>query len=207
MEAQRSMEHYEAIRTQAAHRYLHNEMTGDERDTFEVHCAQCAACAGAVSSGVLPLAEARSESRPSVPLWSVVSLAAAASLALVVGYQTFITIPGLRGRLETPQALAPVALVPVSGGEGPEVALPARGAPLALALDVKVDAGPLQLVYDLRTDAGVVLLSGQAPIPPPGTPLLLLLPGSSLTAGVYVVVVRSGDSPAREVGTYRFVAR
>ena len=126
---------------------------------------------------------------------------------MVVGYQNFITIPALRGRLETPHAFVPAALAPVSRGEGPEVALPARGESLALALDINVDPGPGQLVYDLRTDAGVVLLSGQAPVPPLGTPLLLLLPGSSLTAGQYVVVVRSDASPAREVGVYRFVAR
>lgn len=212
------MEHHEAVRTMAVERYLLDEMADDAREVFEAHFFECGVCAEAVRTGSA-LADATRAglvpaAAPAVPAarprWSPfpgVAMAAAAALALVVGYQTFVTIPGLQTRLEAPRALAPVALAPTSRGDGPVIAVPDRDASIALALDINVDPGDTQLVYDLRSDAGVVLLTGQAPVPLPGTPLLLLLPGSSLTDGQFVIIVRSGASPAREVGTYRFTAK
>lgn len=204
------MEHHEAARTMAAERYLLEEMTEAEREAFEAHFFECGSCADAVRAGAV-LADATraglAAPRPARrSLFPLVSLAAAAALALVVGYQTLVTIPGLRARLAAPQAVAPVALAPASRGEGPVIQLAGDAAAVALALDINLGPGTGQLVYDLRTEAGVVLFSGQAPVPPPGTPLLLLLPRSALHAGQYVIVVRSGADPAREVGTYRFVA-
>jgi hypothetical protein len=208
------MDHHDAVRTLAAERYLLEEMSEAEREEFEAHYFECPTCAesvrtgaaladaaraGRVAAGAAPLARTRGS------MATVLPLAAAAALALVAGYQAFVTIPGLRRAIDTPQALAPIAVPPVSRGEGVVVAR-TDGA-VVLALDINVDALSPQLVYDLRTDGGDVVLSGQSPVPPQGTPLLLLLPGKSLTSGQYAIVVRDSASPAREVGTYRFIVR
>jgi hypothetical protein len=208
------MDHHDAVRTLAAERYLLEEMSESEREEFEAHYFECPTCAESVRAGAA-LADAARAGRVSAgapPLvrtrgsfTTIVSLAAAAALALVAGYQAFVTIPGLRRAIDAPQALAPIAVPPVSRGDGVVVAR-TDGA-VVLALDINVDALSSQLVYDLRTDGGDVVLSGQSPVPPQGTPLLLLLPGKSLTSGQYAIVVRDSASPAREVGTYRFIVR
>lgn len=208
------MDHHDAVRTLAAERYLLDEMSESEREEFEAHYFECPTCAESVRAGAALADAARAGRIPAgaAPLVgrrgslrTIVPLAAAATLALVAGYQAFVTIPALRRAIDTPQALAPIAVPPISRGDGVVVAR-TDGA-VVLALDINVDALSSQLVYDLRTDGGDVVLSGQSPVPPQGTPLLLLLPGKSLTSGQYAIVVRDSASPAREVGTYRFIVR
>jgi len=215
------MEHEDAVRTLAPERYLLGEMDEPERDAFEAHYFACAICAESVRTGTI-LADAAQSGHVSPGVTQLVPatarpaprrsrawmpLAAAAALALVTGYQTFVTIPGLRRALDAPQALAPIALAPASRGEGAVVTRDRTMGSIALALDINADAAASRLVYDLRTDDGGVVLSGQAPVPPQGTPLLLLIPGTSLTSGQYVIVVREADAPGREIGTYRFIVR
>lgn len=210
------MEHHEAVRTMAAERYLLDEMTGSERDAFEAHYFECATCADVVRTGAAladgvrdgAAAAPAAVPAPSRRLMWFAPLGAAAALALVASYQAFVTIPGLRSQLAAPQALLPVAVAPASRGEGTVIPVSRTGGALVLALDVNMDPPPTeQLVYDLRTDAGVAVLSGYAPVPPQGTPLLLLLPGNSLNAGQYAIVVRDSADPNREGGTYRFIVR
>lgn len=213
------MEHHDAVRTLAAERYLLEEMSDPEREEFEAHYFECPTCAESVRTGAALADAARAGHVPagrapvegtSRPGWSFAAfapLAAAAALALVAGYQTFVTVPGLRRQLDAPQALAPIAVPPVSRGEGVVIPLDRTGGAVALALDINTGALSTQLVYDLRTDSGDVVLSGLAPVPPQGTPLLLLFPGKSLTSGQYAIVVRDSASPAQEVGTYRFIVR
>ncbi len=218
---EQTMEHQDAIRTLAAERYLLDEMNEQERETFESHYFECAECAELVRAGAA-LADAARDGRvpPGVVAFPAgttaargsglrtwAPLAAAAALALVAGYQTFVTIPSLRQAVATPHALAPVALAPASRGEGAAVTRDAAGGPVVLALDINTSLSSPQLVYDLRTDGDEVLLSGQAPVPSQGTPLLLLIPATSLTSGQYVIVVRERDVPDHEVGTYRFTVR
>lgn len=219
MNVQESMQHEEAVSTFAAERYLLDEMAEQERDAFESHYFECAICAGSVRAGAALADAARAghvspgvtalqapATRPARPLpW--LPLAAAAALALVAGYQAFVTIPALREAADVPRALAPVALAPASRGAGALVTPDAAGGPVVFALDVNAAVASPHLVYDLRTDSDEVLLTGQAPVPPQGTPLLLLIPGTSLTSGQYAIVVREVDSPASEVGTYRFTVR
>jgi hypothetical protein len=210
------MDHQDAVRTLAAERYLLDELSDAEREVFEAHYFECATCAESVRAGAVLADAARSGRIPAAaPVstrggWSfaaVVPMAAAAALALVVGYQSLVTIPGLRQAIDAPRALTPIALAPMSRGEGAEVSRGEATDPVALALDINADTQSSQLVYDLRTDSGDVVLSGVAPVPSQGTPLLLLIPGTSLTTGQYEVVVRDGASPAREMGTYRFIVR
>jgi hypothetical protein len=216
------MDHQHAVQTLAAERYLLEEMAEAERDEFEAHYFECAVCAesvrsgavladaaraGRISAGTASAAGAAAVPSPRRSFAAFAPLAAAATLALVAGYQTFVTVPGLRRQLEAPQALAPIAVPPVSRGEGIVVSRHQTDGPVVLALDINSGALSTQLVYDLRTDGGDVVLSGQAPVPPQGTPLLLLLPGKSLTSGQYAIVVRDSASPAQEVGTYRFIVR
>src|SRR5689334_5985411 len=110
------MQHEEAVETLASERYLLGEMNDAERDSFEEHFFSCAVCAEDVRAGAtlrdgvrVGLARVaptrRAAWRPAVAIpW-----AAAATLALVVGYQSMEKSPS--GSLSTaPLPLAPATL-------------------------------------------------------------------------------------------------
>jgi hypothetical protein len=138
--------------------------------------------------------------------WSpsvVLPWAAAATLALAVGYQGLWTIPALRRQVVGPHALSPVPLRPASRGADVSVARLSDG-PLVLALELSGIAPGTRLTYDLRTAGGQVAASGAALAPPPGVPLLLLIPRSSLVgAGSHVLSIRAAEGGPAALD-YRF---
>lgn len=216
------MTHDDATRTLAVERYLLEEMSELERHEFEEHYFECELCAADLRAGAAmadaartvpeaPIAAAPSGDVVSMPgsrpRWSAAAwapLAAAALLAIVSGYQTFVTVPALRARL-VPQLVAPVILTPATRGDAPVVPL-AGPSPLVLSLDVNLTPSSGELVYDVRRDTGERVATGRIRAPLPGTPLLLLLAEPPAT-GTYVVTLReAGGADARE-SSYRFTVR
>ncbi len=209
------MEHHEAVRTLAAERYLLREMADEERDAFEAHFFDCPACAESVRMGeVVGAAAEAGAARATAPAPATVRrfsplavfapLAAAAVLAIVAGYQALVVIPALQGT----RAFVPIALAPTSRGEGTVVPVDRTAEDIALSLDINIAPPiPRQLVYDLRTDAGDVVLTDATSVPPLVNALVVVVPRNSLTVGQYVIVVRDGSDPNREVGTYRIRVR
>jgi anti-sigma factor RsiW len=222
------MNHQQAVQTLASERYLLDEMAELERHAFEEHFFGCAECAADLRAGAVmregvkagfiePPARAADrtstvvafpERRRATPLTVMLPWAAAATLAVVAGYQALFVLPGLRDAIE-PQALAPVTLRPASRGAEPIVAVTGK-APVTLAIDVtapstlnNVAQGGSELTYDLRNAAGATVATGRAPAPAAGTPLLLLVPGSALAApGRYVLTFSAAGQAFDE---YRFV--
>ena len=213
------MTHAQAVKTSAAERYLLDEMPELERYAFEEHYFSCLECAedvrtaglmrdgvkaGLIDQTARPAASPAVEAsatrawRPSVVLpWAV-----AASLAIAVGYQTLrAPQPGFEA-----QALSPITLRPASRGAEPIVPLTGASA-VTLAVEVN-GVEPGELVFELRSSGNAAISSGRVQAPPPGAPLMLLIPVWTLTAGEhYILTVRhaSSGSPA---GEYRFeVAR
>jgi anti-sigma factor RsiW len=216
------MTHDDAITTLAAERYLLDEMSEIERHEFEEHYFDCDVCAADLRTAArmsdraraalpMPADDADSARRPKVvqipPRWSAAALApfaAAAMLALVAGYQTFVAVPALRSRL-APQFVTPVILTPTTRGEAPVVPL-SESSPLVLSLDVNLTPSSGQLVYDVRQDAGEVVATGRRPAPLPGTPLILIL-ADAPTPGLYVVTLREAEGAGARESTYRFTIR
>jgi anti-sigma factor RsiW len=217
------MDHAQAVGTHAVERYLLDEMAEVERHAFEEHYFSCPACAEDVrmaglmregaragfagtqaagadrASTVVPFRPARSWSAQTWLPW-----AAAAVLALAVGYQSFLVIPALRETVVGPQALSPLTLRPASRGAAPTIARPDAG-PITFAVELAGVAAGDRLTYDLLTAGGQVAASGAAPAPSPGTPLLLLIPRSAFrSTGSYTLSVRAADSGAA-AGEYRFI--
>jgi hypothetical protein len=106
------MNHSEAIESNAAAAYLLGDLTDAERDAFEYHYIDCSVCSAAVRSGVeappervVPepvVIEAADRFRRVNPFTWIPASAAAAALAVVVGYQTMV-IPTITkvARMET----------------------------------------------------------------------------------------------------------
>jgi hypothetical protein len=220
------MTHGQAVSTHATERYLLDEMSEIERHQFEEHFFDCPECAddvkdavrmrSGVKAGLAGAAERASPAIPSrkaqvVPLvarrsWTpsiVMPWAAAAMLALAASYQTLVVVPALRTQAGAPQVVEPVTLRSASRGAEPSLRLPSAG-PIAFALDLTGITAGQPLTYDLRTDAGQVVASGTATAPTPGTPLLLLVPGSAFAGpGQYALSMRAASSNEPAID-YRF---
>ena len=212
------MTHEQAVATLASERYLLEEMSGPERETFEDHYFSCTACAEDVRTGgllrdatkagllgdrddvrevsggtagnrVVQFRPRRWYQSTALP-WAV-----AATLAVVAGYQSLVMVPSLRP-LNEPRALAPVTLRPASRGQERRIQLGPDAAAVTLAVDASSAGTSGELAYDLRTAAGSLVLSGKAGAPSSGAPLLLLVPARAVRApGRYVLTVAGNDYP------------
>jgi hypothetical protein len=212
------MTHAQAVATHAAERYLLEEMPELERYTFEAHFFDCDECAESVRSGALlregvaaglmPAASAAPAAPAASPVTSEwragLPWAIAALLALTVGYQSLWVVPGLREQGVGMQALAPVTLRSATRGAETIIVRPTSGV-ITFALDLTGIPADTRLAYDLRTADGSSVASGTAVAPSPGTPLLLLVPGSAVrAAGSYVLTVGASDGAASAPADYRF---
>jgi hypothetical protein len=212
------MTHEQAVETLAAERYLLDEMSEVERDSFEEHFFACEECGETMRLGsrlrtdadaifkpargaarVLPgpgERDRRARWRPAPAV--MIPWAAAAVLALTVTYQARTAVPG-------DGAYSPVPLRPASRSAPPVVALPPTG-PLALALDVNAGAPGDPLHYRLARENGTELTSGTTTVPSSGVPLIVVVPPDRLEGGgtfVVTLTTRDGSAPAAE---YRFSA-
>src|SRR5262245_41339742 len=161
------MTHQQALDGLASERYLLNEMTEDERFEFEAHYFDCAECAEDVRRGEIIREEAKhagfrtgagvETGRSGVVLTSpkwwrrpmlAVPWAAAATLALVTGYQSFVTVPGLRETV-APQAIAPVMLRGATRGAAPTVTIALNQRFVALSADLTTTPESSALTYDI----------------------------------------------------------
>lgn len=207
------MTHAEATKTFASERYLLGEMSASERDAFEAHFFSCNECAddmriasrlrdGAKAGlGIHAPAVQRAAWRlPAFAPWAL-----AAALAGIAAYQSILVVPELR-RQNGPQALEPVALRPATRGADLTITVrPDRA--VALAVDVNATDAVRELSYAVRDTQGATVAIGRAPMPPAGTPLLLMIPGGTFqSSGPHTL--RLGDAASgSELGEYRFVIR
>jgi hypothetical protein len=212
------MTHEEAVSTLASERYLLEEMSEPERETFEEHYFSCVECADDVRAGgvmrdgvraglmneqavhtVHDMAASAAWRRknaaprrwyhsPAIP-W-----AAAAAFAVVAGYQSLVPAPGRS--IGQPMALAPVTLRPASRGQEPRITIARDTAVVTLAIDASSTAAGTELSYAIRKAAGAVVASGTLQAPQPGVPILLLVPSSQIPApGRYVLTVGESEYP------------
>lgn len=215
-----AMEHTEAVDTLACERYLLGEMTETERDAFEAHFFSCDECAEDIraaatmreavrqglgssrtadqESALVPFArKSRAPWRPSVVLpWAV-----AATLAVMVGFQARtgrVTV----GSDSSLVALNPTTLRPATRGQEPVVPF---GPAIALAIDVGALGDATSFRYTLETADGVQVAAGEAPAPPLGAPLLVLLPSNSVKPSQrYVLKLQDPRNVTLTEEDYRF---
>ncbi len=216
-----AMDHRQAVETLALERYLLGEMADQERDAFEEHFFSCVECAeDARSAGTLRdavasgLAGAAKQPQPSARVVHmpaprrrlasiVVPWAAAASLALVAGYQAFVVQPGLR-RLSAPIVLSPVTLRPASRGEEP-VVFASAGAMLTLAVDLGGGVIDGDIDYEIHQADDGTVAADHVSAPKDGAPLLLLVPASLFHQGRhYVLLVKNSGKAGLTPADYRF---
>lgn len=218
------MTHQEAVDTLATERYLLDEMSDENRQTFEEHYFECDTCASdlrvatamlqgakagfagvSTADNVVPMTPRHSGTRKTVWYRSVaLPWAAAAALAVVAGYESLWVVPSLR-QAAAPVALVPVTLRPQSRGAEAVVTVDRQGGPVILAIEVNDAPQGGQVTYDLSSTDGRQVVSGRAAAPAPGSPLLLLIPSSTLVGSMhYILSVHDAGPPTRSLGEYRF---
>jgi anti-sigma factor RsiW len=213
------MDHRQAVETLALERYLLGEMADLERDAFEEHffsCAECAEDARAVGTMRDAVANGMAGSARQAPsrvlqmpsprrrlVSVVVPWAAAASLALVAGYQGLV-LRQAQKQLAAPIVLSPVTLRPASRGQEP-VVFATAGAVLTLAVDLGGGVMNGDIEYEIRHAEGATIASDRVPAPKDGTPLLLLVPSSLFQTGQhYVLLVKNSGNASLTPADYRF---
>lgn len=200
--------------TLATERYLLGEMTDTERDSFEEHFFSCAECAEDVIAGDKMRegvraglgwagAPATGRKRPAWKPAVVIPWAAAASLMVVAGYESY-QVTSIRRELASPMALTPLTLrAPTRGQELSVLATP--GGVVTMAVDLGSNRFDDGLKYEIRSESGEVVGAGDAPAPAPGAPLLLVIRSSTFRAsGRYVLVLRTARAGGTESSEYRF---
>src|SRR5688572_19190231 len=115
------MNHSEAIESAAAAAYVMGNLSGAERDAFEIHSIDCPLCAEEVWAGTRMLAAGREvvkREKPNIipfPLRWFPAKAVAAMLAVVVGIQSYVILrPPMLAQLAT---MGPVLTGTMRAGE------------------------------------------------------------------------------------------
>ena len=216
------MTHQQALDGLASERYLLDEMTEVERFEFEAHYFDCAECAEDVRLGDVIRQEARRAGavmaanpqvgRPAVVLTSAkwwrrpmmaAPWAAAATLALVVGYQSLVTVPGLRDAGGA-QSIEPVMLRGATRGAGTTVTIAPGQRFVALSADLMTPPQSSSLTYEILDANRSAVASGRSSMPASGAPLMLLVPADELQhAGRHTLTLRDSDQNT-VIGEYEF---
>jgi hypothetical protein len=164
-----TMDHNEALRSEACEKYLLGQLTLNERDAYEEHYFSCAECAAQLRSAALFLGAARElfaaspaprtavaaePSRIFAWLRPAFALPAFALLLLVIGYQNLVTIPQYR-QASTARVLSMHSLIlaDTRGEEGLHFTV-ASGEPFGLYLDLPADAAHSRYLVRLEDPSG-----------------------------------------------------
>jgi len=208
------MDHKEAIRLQAAEKYVLSELSGTLRDEFEEHFFECAECAldmkaaasfvdttrDVLRQGVGNVAQEQEETgwiweRYFGWLKPVVAVPALAVLLLALAYQNFVTVPRLKsaGSVTKPQLLNSFSLVAgnVRGGEATKVQV-REGESFALDFDFLPTKLFDHYICQLQDEAGSSGLQLEIPADKASQEVHLLVTSGLVHSGRYSVVV-SGD--------------
>jgi hypothetical protein len=215
------MNHQLAEQTQAVDKYLLNELNEAERLEFEEHYFDCQICAEQLQHNAIVvdnlkqvlLENQRDVSRQRMSAaakpgrswldWlrpaTLVPAFAALALALIVGYQNFVYIPGLT----RPQALETVPIPSAARDSGTVAAIDRRLPMFNLSFDVdSPQAYPAYTCDFQREGKGSILKVDSGPRNVASFTLELLLPSKRFPPGRYVMILRPASQ--RETVISRF---
>ncbi|HLY98545.1 MAG TPA: hypothetical protein VKT33_05715 [Candidatus Angelobacter sp.] len=216
-----TMNHEEAVRTQAAERYLLGEMNEAERDAWEAHFFSCAVCAEELKAGAgfvnavqdffgsAPMARVPEHS--SAPAWlnwrGLLQPAPAFACALLLLgsftiYQNTVTM----ARLRQPQVVAATFLTQSRSGESKTIAVPRDG---RFELRIELPPGGNYSAWEgqIVSEAGRVAANIPISAQQAHDQIGISLYAGTLQPGNYLLVVRgtTGEQgPKSEIARYPF---
>jgi len=223
------MDHSEAIRLQAAERYLLGELSGDDRERFEEHFMSCSECAGDLRAGAAFVESAREvlsteapeRTRPETSRdpsrgWlaalfrPAIVVPAFAILLAAIGYLAGVTIPRLEAslsRANLPRALASFSLISDnSRGGAATVFTVQRDEPFSLYVDVPPQPSFSEYTLAVENQSGNIRFALPLSAAEVKSTVQVLIPASRLEPGQYALVVRgtSGGGGVRDTQVARY---
>lgn len=217
------MDHNEAVRLQAAEKYLLGELPKEQHAAYEEHYFDCHACAEELKATVAFMESARQVVRKGIPqttedknLAPAVSLVEAwfnrllrpafavpvfAALLLFIGYQNGVTIPGLRqssSRMATAQVVNSFSLMSLgSRGEGSAFLQIKVGPQENFGLDVDMPGNSASgYLCQIQDESGKVRFTLPVSAEAAKRSVHVNVPGGALEPGKYNFVIFAGQAPA-----------
>ena len=212
------MNHSEAVRLNAAEKYLLGELSAELRDQYENHFFDCKECAQDIRAGAALVdnsrdvwgAETDSETvaKPERvrggKWWDAVlrptfAIPALAALLLVASYQNAVTIPRLKSEVSqvaTPQTLPSFSLIALAsrGGDRLTISVPANK-PFSLFVDIPPKGHFNSYLCEFLNDSGAKEFSVTVSPEEAKQTVQLLVPPGQLSPGSHVLVVYGLGSP------------
>ena len=208
----KTMDHQQAIKMHAAERYLLEELSEEERESFEDHYFSCIECADEVKAAYTfadnakavmadwPAPVLRAE-RETFNFWQwlrpVLVPAMAVLLLGVTVYQSALVIPRLERQLETatsPRALPSVVARAATRGEPAVVELSSNDQFVQVILDINTTQPVSSYSSQVYDESGNLRFTIASAVPSGGGSLNLLLPASELKPGRYTIKVGPSGS-------------
>lgn len=218
------MDHSEAIKSQAAEKYLLGELTIALRDEFEEHFFSCTECADNVRSGAALIDNARqvlrqeADERSRLPLrvgrwpsWLQPAWGFAAAAVLlfgIVAYQNLVTIPKMRSGAAQPQMLATFSFVTAgSRGAGATTIKVAKDHPFGIYVDIPPQGSFAYYSVNVQTESGGHAIRVQVSPEQARDTVQILIPSRTLKEGNGTLIVeghKAEGEPATEIARYPF---
>jgi hypothetical protein len=209
------MDHSEALRLQAAEKYVLGELSLKLREEYEEHYFECEECAGDVRAAAAFGDSARElfrkkssqrEDRVQIGSWfgwlrPVIAGPALAALLLVVCYQSFVTIPKLQRGVAVPTTVHKADFVSLIGAnsrsEGSKSFQIHGDRPAILEVDVPASGEFASYLCQLRDASGRTISEDHVAAADAKSTVHLILPKGALKPGEYsLAILGQGSSLA-----------
>jgi hypothetical protein len=213
------MDHSEALRLQAAEKYVLGELTPALRDKYEEHYFDCQECAADIKAAVAfadaSRAHFRSEPRevpqgtePAGQGWfawlrPAVLVPALAVLAAALAYQNFVTIPAIKRTTASPTVGSAgfISLIGAnSRGEATKSFAIQQNQPLILEVDIPPSQEFSSYVCQIQDAAGHAIFQSQVSAADAKHSVLLVVPGRTLQQQPYILRILGHMSAGSESG-------
>jgi len=212
------MNHSEAVRLNAAEKYLLGELSAELRDQYEDHFFDCKECAQDIRAGAAFVDNARdvwggetaseTVAKPARARggrwWDAVlrpafAVPALAALLLVAGYQNAVTIPRLKSEVSqvaTPQTLPSFSLIALAsrGGDRLTITVPADK-PFSLFVDIPPKGQFSSYLCEFLNESGAKEFSVTVSPEEAKQTVQLLVPPGRLSPGSHILAVYGLGSP------------
>jgi hypothetical protein len=205
------MEHAEAIETMAAERYVLGEMTPEDRDAFEEHFFDCAACATEVRDGEKIRAAIRTQKAAEPRPWRRSTrewLTAAAIVGVLAGVPAVQNV-GLRvqlARARMPHIGESVAFLTAGSRGGDALVVQAGDRPFTIDFDIPPQPNAERYAVQVVDAAGRVRAKDVVTAAAARDTQHLLFPGGSLQPGRYSLEVHA-EPPGAPATAWSFTVR
>jgi len=218
------MDHSEALRLQAAEKYVLGELPTAVRDEYEEHYFDCQECAADLRAAVAFVGASRAvfrsdrgvfqEKEATARTWLVwlrpaLTVPAMAVLAVALAYQGFVTIPHLQRAAATASGSASfISLIGAnSRGEAAKSFALRQNRPVILEVDIPPSQEFSSYLCQIQDDSGHVVYDGRVSAADAKRSVHLIVPGGALRAGAYTLRALGQKAAGSEAGSQPEVAR